>query len=134
MDTIIRQANSAIKQNLQLFLLFGKIYFTTLCLEAFILAAAYVGIMSDKIERVAIIGSGIGGLSFAVYINHFKAGVKEVLLFDAHHPDVLIYDIGGVLALSAGALILKELNCFGDLQKYACCVNKLVISHGTETL
>lgn len=68
-----------------------------------------------KIEKVAVVGSGIGGLAFAACMKSLDCDVKEVIVYDAY-DDLAASDAGGALVISGGAAILERIGCLDELK------------------
>lgn len=77
-----------------------------------------------KVERIAVVGSGIGGLAFAASMKSLDTGAKEVVVFDSH-DETLTENTGGALGLSGGAAILERLGCLRELQQVGRPVDKI---------
>lgn len=77
-----------------------------------------------KIEKVAVIGSGIGGLAFAACMKSLDCDVKEVVMFDAF-GDLAAPDTGGALVISGGAAILERIGCLDELKAEAQPLEKI---------
>eukprot|EP01039_Chlorochromonas_danica_P004086 gene4086-4469_t len=73
--------------------------------------------MADmKIRRVAIIGSGIGGLAVAACFKAIPSGVEEVVLFDPFDSSSM-KESGGAIGLTGGVTILQKIGCGEQLQQ-----------------
>lgn len=102
---------------------------------------------SASIRKVAIIGSGPGGLGLAASLKHFNSvGVIDV--FESRpsvtqpsqgsipnsFSDIIVeYRIGGGLQLSGGALVLEKIGLFNKLEKQSLPLNR-VFSRDQEAI
>ncbi|CAM9099080.1 unnamed protein product [Discosporangium mesarthrocarpum] len=71
---------------------------------------------SPKVERVAVVGGGIGGLTLAIALQALQTGVKEVQVFE--RSTAIIPGIGGGVQINSGAVVLGRLG-LGDTIKAA---------------
>jgi len=88
---------------------------------------------SEKIEKVAIIGTGIAGLGMAACLKHFNTGVKEVIVFDPH-DDILEYNKGGALGLSGGSVVMDRIGCLSELQRYSHRIDHISFNYKDHVL
>jgi 2-polyprenyl-6-methoxyphenol hydroxylase-like FAD-dependent oxidoreductase len=65
---------------------------------------------SALVKKIAVIGSGTGGLALAATLNRIGSGVKEITLFE-ERSSALQANAGGGVQLSGGAAILEKLGC-----------------------
>lgn len=83
---------------------------------------------NSKVERIAVVGSGIGGLAFAASMKSLDTGAKEVVVYDTH-DNALTENTGGALGLSGGAAIMERLGCLRELQQVGRPIDKLKFSY-----
>jgi 2-polyprenyl-6-methoxyphenol hydroxylase-like FAD-dependent oxidoreductase len=86
-----------------------------------------------KVERIAVVGSGIGGLAFAACMKSLDTGAKEVVVYDSH-DETLTENAGGALGLSGGAAILERLGCLRELQQVGRPVDKINFTYHNRSV
>lgn len=79
---------------------------------------------STNIKKVAIIGAGIAGLTFAASLKKFNSGIEEIIIYDSNE-DILNYSKGGAVSLTSGTLILDKLGLSSNLLEYSNVVTKI---------
>ena len=77
------------------------------------------------IQRIAVIGSGTGGLSFAASLKQLQSGVREITVFESRQ-NFLQAELGGGVQLTGGAAVLRNINCLPDLKASAQPLRKIV--------
>lgn len=82
----------------------------------------------SRIKRIAVVGSGIGGLAFAACMKKMHTGVEEVVVIDSH-DDTLSFNLGGALGLSGGAAVLERIGCMEELRKRSCAVKRILATY-----
>jgi 2-polyprenyl-6-methoxyphenol hydroxylase-like FAD-dependent oxidoreductase len=85
-----------------------------------------------KINRVAVIGTGIAGLATAAFFKQLHTGVQEVVVFDPHHD--IEYNRGGAIGLSGGAALLELIGCGPELKKFSNKIHNVKFTYGTQKL
>eukprot|EP01035_Chromulina_nebulosa_P020691 gene20691-26824_t len=72
----------------------------------------------NKFTRVAIVGSGPGGLGLAACFNKIDCGVKFVDIYESR-SSILQPSLGGGLQLSGGAAVIDKIGCYNELKSIA---------------
>eukprot|EP01034_Spumella_vulgaris_P040756 gene40756-50431_t len=86
--------------------------------------------MSGPVENVAVIGSGIAGLGFALALKRMNCGVKEIAIFDSH--DEAGQSMGGPVALTGGCCVLEKLGFLNKLKEYGHLLNEITATSESE--